>query len=67
MWIILYSNTYTLTDTLRGGNHEHIGIVMQDALYATILPMTYNAPMDPGGTAQLPTQATRAVHSKLQD
>ena len=32
----------------------------------TILPTPYNVYVDPGGTAQVPTQSTADVHSQLQ-
>jgi hypothetical protein len=47
----LYSNAASLPTTLGGGNHGHIGIVMNDILYATLSPTPYQAPVDPG---QLP-------------
>ena len=40
---------------------------MQDMIYEKILPTPYNAPMDPGGTTQVPSQATMAVRLQLQD
>ena len=60
---LLYSNASTFLTTLVGGNHKHISLVMQDTIYATILPIPYNAPMDPGGTVQVPSQATSSVFS----
>ena len=45
----------------------HIRIAMRDVLYEKISPKLYNMPVDPGGTAQVPAQATIAVRLKLQD
>ena len=45
----------------------HIRIAMRDVLYEKILPTIYNIPVDPGGTAQVPVQATIAVRLRLQD
>ena len=67
MWNLLYGNYSTLSTKLGGGNHGNIGIIMQDMIYEKILPTPYNAPMDPGGTTQVPSQATMAVRLQLQD
>ena len=50
-----------------GGNHGHIGIVMQDMLYGTISPTPYFALVDLGVTATVTPQATTAQLSQLQD
>ena len=67
MWNLLYGNAPTLSTTLGGGNHRNIRIVMRDTLYATIYPTPYSDPVDPGGKAQVTTQATMEVCSQLRD
>ena len=66
MLTLLYVKVSTLSTTLGGGNHGHIGVVIWDTLYATILPTTYNAPLYPGITTQVPAQATTAVYLKIK-
>ena len=67
MWTLLYVNAYILLDKLGGRNHGNIALVMQDTLYATISPITYNAPVDPGVTGKVPAQETTSVCSQLQE
>ena len=45
---LLYANAATLSTTLGGGRHGHIGMIMQPALYATLLTVAYNTPTYPG-------------------
>eukprot|EP00957_Ditylum_brightwellii_P135831 10360730-Ditylum_brightwellii.AAC.1 len=40
----LYSNAGTIPTGLGGGRHGHIGLVMDPALYATLLATLYQAP-----------------------
>jgi hypothetical protein len=44
----LYSNAASLPTTIRGGANGHIGLIMTTVLYATLTPMAYTAPDDPG-------------------
>ena len=44
----LYANAASLSTTLGGGNHGHIGLVMNDILYTTLSPTPYHHPVDPG-------------------
>ena len=67
MLTLLYVNDPTLTTMLGGGNHGHIGIVMQDMLNGTISPTPYFAPVDLIVTATVPLQSTTAQLSQLQD
>ena len=53
---LLYGNTSTLTTMLGEGNRGHIGLVVQDTLYAKISHMIYDMPMDPGGKTAVPLQ-----------
>jgi hypothetical protein len=41
---LLYSNAATLTTTLGGAQHGHIGIIMPATLYATLSDTFYVAP-----------------------
>ena len=61
MWSLLYGNTSNLTTKLGGVNHRHIGIIMRDTLYTTILPTPYNAPVETGGTSTVPPKDTTEV------
>ena len=56
IWNLLYVNPPTLTTKLGGGNHGHIGIVMQYTLYVKISYMPYGAPVDLLGTATVTLQ-----------
>ena len=67
MWTLFYGKPPTILTTLGGVKHRHIVIVMQETLYANILPMYYTAPVDLGGTAKVPEQATKTVSSQLRD
>ena len=67
MWNLIYVNAPTLTTIMGGGNHGHIGIVMQDMLYGTISPKPFFALVELGVTATVPLQATTAQLSQLQD
>ena len=66
MWTLLYGRTYNLKDTLGGGYHRHIRLVMRDMLYTTILPTPYDEPVEPGGTATVTLQSTTVQRSQLQ-
>ena len=45
IWTLLCDNEYILTMGLGGVNHGHIGVVMQDMIYATISPIPYVMPL----------------------
>ena len=54
---LLYGNAASLTTSLGGGAHGHIGQIMSAALYATLSNTPYEAPPDPGAN---PTHAIGA-------
>ena len=66
-WTLLYSKAYNILTRLVGGNHGHIRFFMQDTVYVTISPKTYNIPVDLGGTAQVRGAETTEVCLQLQD
>ena len=45
---MLYANAATLTSTMGGGKHGHIGLIMKPALYRTLSTTPYETPVDPG-------------------
>eukprot|EP00957_Ditylum_brightwellii_P054378 4120085-Ditylum_brightwellii.AAC.1 len=47
----LYANAGTVSTTLGGGMHGHVGLIMDDALYQTVAGTTYTAPSKPMRTA----------------
>jgi hypothetical protein len=56
---LLYSNAAaTLSTTLGGGQHGHIGVIMPAALYTTLSVVPYVAPPDPGA---IPIHAANAM------
>ena len=67
IWTLLYGNTSTVTTVMVGGNHGHIRFIMEDTIYMKILPTPYDVTVDPGGTAEVPLQATTSKHSQLRD
>ena len=54
---LLYGNAASLTTSLGGGHHGHIGQIMSAALYVTLSNTPYKAPPDPGAN---PTHAIGA-------
>lgn len=60
---ILYANAASLPTTLGGGQHGHIGLVMNDILYATLSITPYIHPVNPG---QLPILAGTAAQRDEQ-
>ncbi len=55
----LYGNAASLATTLGGGVHGHIGIIMGQALYATLMATPYIAPIDPGVLPNIPPHRIR--------
>lgn len=47
---MLYGNAASLSTTIGGGAHGHIGLLMTPALYATLSATPYIPPPDPGPT-----------------
>ena len=48
MMQILYANAATLSTTMGGGTHGHIGLIMKPELYRTLSDILYVIPVDPG-------------------
>ena len=44
----LYANTATLSITLEGGRHCHIGLIMKPELCITLCTTPYDSPNNPG-------------------
>jgi hypothetical protein len=57
----LYGNAASLSTTLGGGQHGHVGLVMTPILYATLSNTAYNNPIDPGPTPNHPVGASQAA------
>ena len=55
---LLYGNADSLTTTLGGRQHGHIGIIMTPQLHTTLVNTPYDSPPDPGIT---PTHGIRAL------
>jgi hypothetical protein len=62
----LYGNAASLSTTSGGGAHGHIGIIMTQALYATLTATPYNAPPDPGTVPQIPGNANTAAREAIR-
>ena len=45
---MLYGNSSTLSKSLGGGQHSHIGLITKPTLYATLSNTPYVSPADPG-------------------
>ena len=57
----LYRNSATLPNTLRGGGHGHIGIIMKPTLYATVAHTAYVSQYGPGMVPDVPGTVTVTV------
>ena len=57
---MLYGNSSALSTSLRGGEHGHIGLIMNPTLYATLSNTPYVLPPDPGIIPVIPTNTTAA-------
>eukprot|EP00957_Ditylum_brightwellii_P107644 8212321-Ditylum_brightwellii.AAC.1 len=56
----LYKNAATISSSLGGGAHGHIGLIMEPTLYSSLSAMAYNAPSAPTRTT-LPDNASSQV------
>jgi hypothetical protein len=67
----LYSNAASLTTTLGGGGHGHIGIIMTPPLYATLTANPYITTVDPGILLNIPAAATtparELIHTQAKE
>ena len=61
----LYGNAASLSTTSGGGAHGHIGLIMTQALYATLTATPYIAPPDPGVLPYIPPNASVATREQL--
>jgi hypothetical protein len=57
----LYGNAASLSTTLGGRQHGHIGLIMTPILYATLSNTPYTQPADPGTTPNHPNNAPAAI------
>ena len=57
---ILKSNAASIPSTLGGGNHGHLGLVLQPALYTVVTGNNFTAPNNPGATPTITAAATAA-------
>lgn len=56
----LKSNAASVPSTLGGGNHGHLGLVLQATLYTTVLGQQFVEPPNPGITPNIPAGSTNA-------
>jgi hypothetical protein len=65
---LMYGNAASLSTTLGGGQHGHVGLIMTPVLYATLSVDPYTYPVDPGPTPILPnnTSTTARTNRLLQ-
>ena len=61
----LYGNAASLSTTLGGGQHGHIGLIMTPTLYATLTETPYNEPNDPGVLPFIPPGSTAAARELI--
>ena len=64
---ILYGNAATLSTTLVGGAHGHVGLIMKTTLYVTLAATPYVTPNEPPLTPDVPSTATSASRQQLRD
>jgi len=62
----LYGNAASLTTTLGGGGHGHIGLIMSPPLYATLTATPYISPDDPGALPIIPPAATTPAREQIR-
>ncbi len=55
---LMYGNAASLSTSLGGGQHGHVGLIMTPILYATLSADPYTNPADPGPTPNIPNNAT---------
>jgi len=63
----VYGNAATLPTTLGRGNLGHIGFVMRPGLYATISPVPFVMPPNPGPAAVIPHGTATAAREQMRD
>ncbi len=63
---LLYANAATLATTLGGGAHGHIGIIMQQPLYATLTATPYIEPAEPTVLPVYPPNTTAATREIIR-
>ena len=56
----LKSNAASIPTILGGGNHGHLGLVLQSALYTVVTGSNFTAPNNPGATPNIYEAATGA-------
>jgi hypothetical protein len=60
----LYGNEASLPTTIGGGAHGHIGLIMTTVLYATLTPMAYTVPDDPGPVVTHAANASPSIRER---
>jgi hypothetical protein len=60
----LYGNAASLPTTTGGGAHGHIGLIMTTVLYATLTPMAYTVPDDPGPVITHTANASPSIRER---
>jgi hypothetical protein len=60
----LYGNAASLPTTIGGRAHGHIGLIMTAVLYATLTPMAYTVPDDPGLVVIHAANAPQAIRER---
>eukprot|EP00978_Attheya_sp_CCMP212_P040293 scaffold218329_cov33-Attheya_sp.AAC.1 len=63
----VYGNAATLPTTLGGGNLGHIVFFMRPGLYATISPVPFVMPPNPGPAALIPPGTATAAREQMRD
>ena len=64
---LVYCNSATLTTTLGGRSHSHVGVIMKATLYVTLSPTAYITPVEPPIMPVVPPTATNAARQQLCD
>ena len=63
---LLYENGASIDSNLGGGNHGHLGVIMNDARYTTLTGHAFVPPINPGGTPIIPPGTTGPQIQRIQ-
>ena len=55
---LLYENAATIPSNIGGGNHGHLGVIMPQARYLTLVGATWVPPLNPGVAPVIPPGTT---------
>ena len=64
---LMYGNAATITTTLDGGAHGHVGLIMKAKIYVTLYPTAYITPVEPPLTPVIPPTENNAARQQLRD